>query len=418
MASSSIHVLDRNDYSKHHVVSLPPKNEPESSLPPSSISIRPLILGLTTNNLTYARFGAFMGWYDIYPLPSSVPPPFTDTSTFGRVPAWGYAEIVASNVPGIDAGMSVYGFLPIGTTTETFSVEFATHAGAKMSTQLVVTSAHRQHVWKVYNRYHLCAPLAQLVAERDGGIDNLGWDALMQGLFATGYNMNRHAFAWEEDWRIHPSGEGEWTAEDADLEGSVVVVLNASGKTARGFSHCLRQDRPNEYQPKAIVGVGSEASVGVLRESGLYNKVVTNEDAEETRKWIEEQGAKRVVLFEFGARPGAEDAWKTALTASGVPLKCITVGGEVKVLDREMLGKRLASRGKVTAVNASVLREKGIELHGEKYFEDFYTAWEEFKRTSKGMKIEWAEGVEAWRDGWEAFCNDEVRADRGLVYRF
>ncbi|OAK95069.1 hypothetical protein IQ06DRAFT_297945 [Phaeosphaeriaceae sp. SRC1lsM3a] len=416
MSSATVHVLDRNDYSKHYIVSLPAQND-TSPLPPSSISIRPFILGQTTNNLTYARFGAFMGWYDIYPLPSSIPAPFNDTATYGRVPAWGYAEIVASNVPGIDVGQTVYGYLPIGTATETFSVDFAEHQGKKMSTQLLVTSEHRQHVWKVYNRYHLCPPLDQLIDERGGGIDNLGWDALMSGLFATGYNMNRHAFAWEEELRIHPSGEGEWTGQDADLEGSVVVVLNASGKTGRGFSYCLRQDRPKEYQPKAIVGVGSEASVGVLNESGLYDKVVRNDEAEETKKWIEEQGAKRVVLFEFGSRPGAADAWTAALTASKVPFKFIVIGGEVKVQDPESMKKRMADRGRLTAVNANVLREKGIDVYGEKYFDDFYAAWEEFKRTSRAMKIEWAEGMEAWRAGWEAFCKDEVRADRGLVYR-
>lgn len=414
----TIHILNLNNYSTHHLISLPPPNpNGETQLPPSSISIRPLILGLTTNNLTYARFGAFMGWYDIYPLPPSTPAPFADTSTYGRVPAWGYAEILDSTVPGVDVGMTVYGYLPIGTDAEVLNVEFATHRGEKMNDQLLVTNPHRQHVWKIYNRLHLCPPLAELIAGRELGVDSLGYDALMQGLFATGYNMNRHAFAWRDEMRIHPSGTGEWSGEDADLRGSVVVVLNASGKTGRAFAYCLRQNRPEGQQPKAIVGVGSEASVGVLRECGLYDKVVENTSVEETRKWIEEQAPKRVVLFEFGARPGAMDAWTDALTGSEVPFKSITIGGEVKVQDPEMLKKRMASAGKLTAVNANALREKGIDIDGEKYFEEFYAAWEVFKKASKGMKIEWAEGMEAWRDGWEAFCKDEIRADRGLVYR-
>lgn len=409
----TIHVLDKANYSHHRLVDLEPKQS--APLPPSSLRLRPRILGLTTNNLTYARHGHLMGWYDIYPLPPNTPSPYIDSTTYGRIAAWGYADILDSTVEGITSGSTVYGFLPISTGTETVTVEFASHNGRKIEDQIIVTDEHRQHLWKIYNRYRICSPLSQL--ERSPGIDALGWDALMQGLFATGYNMSTYAFAWTDENRIHPSGKGEWGKEKADLKDATVVVLNASGKTGRAFSYCLRACRPVDQQPREIIGVGSERSVGVLKESGLYDEAVLNDAHESTTKAIEASNAKRVVLFEFGARPGAADTWADTLGSSSVPFTSIMVGGEVKVQDPEAARRRLANLHKLTLVNASLLREKGIEVSGKTYFDDFHKAWEGYRGSILGMKLEWADGMEAWREGWEAFCRDQVKADTGLVYR-
>jgi hypothetical protein len=225
-----IHVLDKANYSKHHVVTLP--NEPLPPLAPSSLRFQSRILGLTTNNLSYARLGHIMGWYDTYPLPPNTPSPYNDPSTFGRIAAWGYAEILESTFEGIEVGQSMYGFLPISENSrEDVKVECATtSAGEKIEGNIVVLDAHRQHLWKIYNRYQICPPLAQLVQSK--GEDSLGWDGLMRGLFATGYNLSSYAFAWEEVSRIHPSGKGEWGREDADLRGAAVIILNASGKVS------------------------------------------------------------------------------------------------------------------------------------------------------------------------------------------
>jgi hypothetical protein len=412
-SQQTIHILNKSNYTDHHLVFLP--LTPPADLAPSSLRLRSRILGLTTNNLTYARMGHFMGWYDVYPLPPNTPAPYNDSKTYGRIAAWGYAEIVDSTVPGIKVGQSVYGFLPIGTGTEDVCVEYASHNDKKIESQLLVLDAHRQHVWKLYNRLQLCPSIPTL--ETRYTKDGLGWDALMQGLFATGYNLNRYGFAWDEELRIHPSGNGAWSAGDADLKEATVVMLNASGKTAGGFAWALRRDRPLACQPKTIVGVGSEVSVGTIEKGGLFDKVVLNSDDDATKSWIEGSGAKRVILLEFGSRPGVAERWTNTLRASSVPFTLVTVGGEVQVQDPEKAKKRLKNISKLNLVNAGLLREKGIEVGGEEYFEEFYGKWEEFKGEIKGMRVEWAEGMEKWEEGWEAFCRDEVRADRGLVYK-
>jgi hypothetical protein len=187
----TIHILDKANYSKHRVITLP--NEPLLPLAPSSLRFQSRILGLTTNNLTYSRLGHLMGWYDIYPLPPHTPSPYNDETVYGRIAVWGYAEILESTFEGIEVGQSMYGFLPISENSrEDVRVECATTpvegGKTRIRNQIVVLDQHRQHLWKIYNRYQICPPLAQLVQSK--GDDSLGWDSLMQGLFATGYNLS------------------------------------------------------------------------------------------------------------------------------------------------------------------------------------------------------------------------------------
>ena len=120
------HILSLTNYTTHHLVPLTPS--PLTSLPPSSLRLRTKILSLTTNNLSYARIGHLMGWYDTYPLPSTTPPPYSDPTKYGRVAAWGYAEILESTVEGIEKGISVYGYLPSSTEWEDVTIERARDA--------------------------------------------------------------------------------------------------------------------------------------------------------------------------------------------------------------------------------------------------------------------------------------------------
>ncbi|KAF2685578.1 hypothetical protein K458DRAFT_14377 [Lentithecium fluviatile CBS 122367] len=410
VAPPVMHVLDKVDYSKHRLVNLPPDSLPP--LAPSSLRLQSKILGLTTNNLTYARHGHLLGWWDIYPQPETTPAPYNDLSIYGRIAAWGYAQIIDSTVPDVQVGTTVYGFLPISTLPEDIRIE---HTG--MKNQIFAIDEHRKHVWKIYNRYQICLSLAEL--ERTESPDSLGWDSLMQGLFATGYNMNTYAFAWENKHRIHPSGNGEWSAQDANLDHSTVIILNASGKTGMAFAYTLRYNRPSQHQPTKIIGVGSPASKGVLDKSGFYDTVMLNSEDQSAKRLVDESGTSRVILFDFGAREGATDTWRATLSSGTVPFTFISVGAAVKVQHPDEARTHVAQLFERIQVNAGSLREKGIEVAGESYFDRFFAAWNEFKSKGgiPGMGLKWDEGLEAWEKGWEAFCRDEVKASTGLVYR-
>jgi hypothetical protein len=369
-----------------------------------------------------------MGWYSTYPLPATTPPPYNDATNYGRVAAWGYAEILDSTVQGIEKGMSVYGYLPSSTEWEDVTVESARFPqdGSVIRDQIVATDVHRQHLWKIYNRYRVCSPLPQLAGE-SAERDALGWVALMMGPFTVGHNLCRYVFSWladEEEGRkrrIHPTGDGEWSAEDAELRGATIVVLNASGKTASCFAYALRHCRPVEYQPNRIIGVGSEASTDAIKRTGWYDDVVLYDDFGDTVKRIKNSATQRILLFDFGARPGANANWRFALSSLSytIPFTLVTVGGEVAPQDPEKAAQRLADRKSLNIVNASLLQENGIEVAGEKYFEGLYTAFETFWGQAIDiamLRLKWGEGLEDWERGWRMLCGDDVRADVGLVY--
>ena len=61
---------------------------------------------LTANNITYAVAPDAMGYWNFFP---------SGQDGFGRVPVWGYAEVIASAHPQITTGTRVYGYLPMST---------------------------------------------------------------------------------------------------------------------------------------------------------------------------------------------------------------------------------------------------------------------------------------------------------------
>ncbi|MDX6583046.1 MAG: hypothetical protein QOI10_2230 [Solirubrobacterales bacterium] len=61
--------------------------------------------GLTANNVTYAVLGEMMSYWDFFPAEEG----------WGRVPMWGFAEVVGSEAEGVAVGTRVYGYLPPST---------------------------------------------------------------------------------------------------------------------------------------------------------------------------------------------------------------------------------------------------------------------------------------------------------------
>jgi hypothetical protein len=63
-------------------------------------------LALTANNITYAAFGdvPHLRYWSFFP---------TGEESFGHMPAWGFANVVASAAAGLDVGERFYGYFPI-----------------------------------------------------------------------------------------------------------------------------------------------------------------------------------------------------------------------------------------------------------------------------------------------------------------
>jgi hypothetical protein len=63
---------------------------------------------LTTNNITYAAFGDALGYWQFFP---------TGEAGWGHMPVWGFADVAASQAPGIEPGERFFGFFPASPAT-------------------------------------------------------------------------------------------------------------------------------------------------------------------------------------------------------------------------------------------------------------------------------------------------------------
>ena len=74
-----------------------------SSLQAGQVLLRVDRFALTTNNITYGVVGDMIGYWNFFPAPE----------VWGRIPVWGFADVVESDVAGVTTGTRVFGYLPM-----------------------------------------------------------------------------------------------------------------------------------------------------------------------------------------------------------------------------------------------------------------------------------------------------------------
>lgn len=154
-----IQVLEKEHYFSQALVPLP-SAVPYPPLAPSSLLLRTKLLALTVNNFTYAKLGFLAHWWDVHYLSASTPAPYDDPSKYGRLSAWGWAEVLELTHTGVPAGSFFWGYQPIGTLPQDLTVRDGSVPG-----QITATNAFRQKLMPLYIRYFLArtsisAPMA------------------------------------------------------------------------------------------------------------------------------------------------------------------------------------------------------------------------------------------------------------------
>jgi hypothetical protein len=96
---------------------------------------------LTTNNITYAAYGNSMNYWGFFPA---------GIAEWGHIPAWGFADVVASDVPGIKTGERFYRYFPIASHLW-MRPERVTERGFYDGAE------HRIGLTSAYNQYTRCS---------------------------------------------------------------------------------------------------------------------------------------------------------------------------------------------------------------------------------------------------------------------
>src|SRR5271165_1187152 len=105
-------------------------------LEPGQVSLTVSSFGLTSNNITYAKFGRAMSYWSFFPAEEG----------WGRMPVWGFAEVAQSEHDAVEPGTRVYGYLPPSTELVV--------APARVSARgFIDGSPHRSTLPGAYNGY-------------------------------------------------------------------------------------------------------------------------------------------------------------------------------------------------------------------------------------------------------------------------
>ncbi len=205
---------------------------PTAPLADGEARLRVDAFSLTANNITYAVFGEPMGYWSFFPAPEG----------WGRIPVWGFADVVESSVPGLEEGARVYGYLPM-------SQELVVAPTRVDERGFVDGAPHRGAMAATYNHY--------VRVDADEAYDSAHEDAqmLLRPLFTTAFLLDDYL-------------------DDNDRFGASTIVLSsASSKTAAGTAFYL-----SERNELDVVGLTSPGNAAFVDGLGVYDRVVTYDD--------------------------------------------------------------------------------------------------------------------------------------------
>lgn len=119
------------------------------------------------------------------------------------MPAWGYGEVIESNLPAIKVGSLLYGFWP----TSSYPIDLKLEPW-QVHGHWTEVSKHREEVMTVYNRY---TEVASKHSDHDRALVSG-----VQAVWQCAYLLNSVTFPDKTGVTpIHPLGFGEeWTAQD------------------------------------------------------------------------------------------------------------------------------------------------------------------------------------------------------------
>ncbi|PGH04922.1 hypothetical protein GX51_03218 [Blastomyces parvus] len=423
MSAPTIQILCKQDFTQQHIVSLPDA-EPLPPLSPSSVRVKTSVFSLTANNVSYAKAGHLFGWWDVHPLPPSVPEQFKDAEKYGRISAWGYGVVKESNRDDLPIGSLVFGYLPIGT----LPVDLELSPSTTVLGQFHESSEARAKQFPVYNEYLTLSPSqASLLSD-----ESQAWDSLLRIPFAVSHNLNRYVFAWDEASLAPPATFGfnplpPWTMEHADMNDAVVILLAASGKNAVTFARQLKFARPAGSRPRKVIAVTSQTSKAFVEATGFYDLVCLYGDigpeaaAPDAITGSLDKNTK-VIVCEFGGRGSCFIDLVTALKPLAKTVLPIGIGSEPTVSTQEQVVERMSRNIAIgmVQVNASDVFEEASKKVGKKEFEgEFSDAWAEFLDAGgvPGLKMEVGEGMDAVGKGWDKICSGELRPETGFVFK-
>jgi hypothetical protein len=223
-------------------------------LEPGQVLLRVARFAFTANNITYAVAGDMMSYWNFFPAEEG----------WGRVPVWGFGDVVRSRHEAVAEGERLFGYFPMST-------HLVIQPEDVSSTAFVDASPHRKALPAVYNRYLRVAndPLYEARYEDQ--------QMLLWPLFMTSFLLD------------------DFIADNHFFGARAAILSSASSKTAFGLAFLLHRNRRDQC---VVAGLTSPRNVDFVESLGCYDEVITYER-------ISSLPAERPVVFVDMAGNGA-----------------------------------------------------------------------------------------------------------------
>jgi hypothetical protein len=218
-------VVDRSDLRRTQFM----RAAGAADLEPDQALLRVDQFAFTANNVTYAVAGDMMSYWSFFPAADG----------WGRVPVWGFADVIRSRHGGVAEGTRVFGYLPMSThlTVQPDGVGRSGFADG---------APHRAALPPVYNQYSVVANDPSYVAEHEDQ------QMLFRPLFITSFLLD------------------DFIADNDRFGARAIVLSSASSKTAFGLAFLLSRAKRGE-----VIGLTAAANAPFVERLGCYDRVVT-----------------------------------------------------------------------------------------------------------------------------------------------
>jgi NADPH:quinone reductase-like Zn-dependent oxidoreductase len=205
-----------------------------ADLAPGRVRFRVDRFALTANNISYAKAGDMLRYWDFFPAKDG----------WGRIPVMGYGDVVQSSHPDVAEGQRCFGFFPM-------SRDLVIEPSSAKGNDIVDGAPHREGIAPVYNTYSRVDGDALYSAEHEDET------MLMRGLFMTSFLAD------------------DMIQEEGRFGASSVIVGSASSKTGIALAHLLA-----EAGDVTVVGLTSPRNAAFVKGLGYYDEVVLYDDVE------------------------------------------------------------------------------------------------------------------------------------------
>lgn len=222
----------KNDLTESRLIA----REEHSAVDAGEILLKIERFSLTTNNITYAAYGDSMGYWQFFP---------TGDDEWGHMPVWGYADVLASGVEGIEPGERFYGYFPMASHIRMLP-ERVTDRGFYDGT------SYRQTLPSAYNQYTRCS------WDRYYRPDTEDLQILLKPLFLTSAML------------------ADFLADNDFFGAQRLVFSSASSKTAYAAAVCLA-----DYKGVTCSALTSARNKTFVERLGCYQDVKTYDELEQ-----------------------------------------------------------------------------------------------------------------------------------------